>query len=114
MRVPTIFALALVASCTSIADVRDSEAFLTLQSDRTAQAVIACVADQWSERAAEVNIVPRPDGGSASLAYQGAISGPIVEAVVDVVDDAHGSNITVYAAPGNRSDRLRNEVSSCI
>lgn len=115
MRIVISATVLVLAGCTSIADLRDDQPFMRLASNHSAETVIACVVEQWADRSGTVNVLPRTNGSSANLSYQGALAAaPTVAALVDAQNTDTGSEIVVYKRGGESSDKLRGEVEPCI
>jgi hypothetical protein len=107
------FGTALLAGCTTVADLRQEPAFIQTVTQKSVQAFAACLADQWTARSGTTNSVPRPNGTALTLSYQ--VYSNTVAAVTVTVDDLGQSRaVSVYARKGDRSDKLRREIDACL
>ena len=109
-----VLLLAIGASaCTTVSDLRTSDPFVEGRSGKEVQQIASCIAAQWEARSGVTNSTPRPNGQSLALTYT-MFSSPLPAAVVDIDAEGEGSIIKAYARKGDRSDKLRSEVTGCL
>lgn len=107
--------VALLAGCSSVADVRTTPAVLSINSNKPAKAVAECIRDGWQS----TSIVGGSVGGILQQSGDKfAVIAPNAEApwhVVDVLPTGAGSSIKYrfYRTWQSPSDKITKIVSDC-
>lgn len=103
---------ALMSGCTTVADLREGPAFIETTTPKSVADFTSCLSNQWAARSGTTSVAPRPNGNAITLSY--VIYSNTVAAVTANVDDlGQMRSVTVYARKGDRSDKLRREISAC-
>jgi hypothetical protein len=106
-------ALGVIGASAAAEDWREGPAFFEADTLRQKDEISGCLAEAWEKRSGATQFVPTKDGFSMQLVYS-IFGQPLTAAKVVVADDGTRRKVTVRARKGDRSDKLRAEVTSCL